>query len=243
MEHHHILRGETPATLRRLKWLFTSLGLSGAREFPCNRWGAVPSAVPITLRDSRRADGAQLLASIREEMGDCKRCRLHEGRGHLVFGEGSPSAPLVFVGEGPGFDEDRQGRPFVGRAGKLLDKMIDALQLARKDLYICNVVKCRPPGNRTPQSDETEICSTFLVRQLMAIRPRVICTLGACAARTLLGTLAPMTVLRGKVHQWRGIPLVCTFHPAYLLRNPSQKPSTLKDLREIHRILSAQEGG
>jgi DNA polymerase len=141
------------------------------------------------------------------------------------------------VGEGPGFDEDRLGRPFVGRAGKLLDKMIRSIGLEREQVYICNVVKCRPPDNRTPEADEIETCSPFLLQQLAALQPRVICALGACATQTLLATSSAVSRLRGKVHIWRGIPLIVTFHPAYLLRNPSQKSGTWQDLLLVHRIL------
>jgi DNA polymerase len=158
-----------------------------------------------------------------------------------VFGEGSPQAELVFVGEGPGFDEDRLGRPFVGRAGKLLDKMIQAIQLKREEVYICNVVKCRPPNNRTPNADEIEICSPFLFRQLEVLHPRVICALGLSAAQTLLGSKPSMGGVRGKLMKWRGIPLICTYHPAYLLRNPAQKSATWQDLIQVRRILTARK--
>jgi DNA polymerase len=177
------------------------------------------------------------LAEISAELTGCTRCRLHSGRGNLVFGEGSAKSGLVFVGEGPGFDEDRQGRPFVGRAGKLLDKMILAIGFEREDVYICNVVKCRPPENRAPLPDETQACSPFLFRQLEALSPKVICALGLSAAQALLGSSRPMFELRGKVKSWRGIPLICTYHPAYLLRSPSQKATAWRDLKEVIRLL------
>jgi DNA polymerase len=183
------------------------------------------------------ADPSAALEAIREDLGDCTRCRLHIERGLLVFGEGSPRAPLVFVGEGPGFEEDRQGRPFVGKAGKLLEKMIHALGLWREDVYICNVVKCRPPKNRTPSPDEIAVCSPFLLRQLEAIRPQVICALGACAAQTLLESSQPISAIRKNIHRWRGIPLAATYHPAYLLRNPAQKAAVWKDLLEVRKFL------
>jgi DNA polymerase len=145
---------------------------------------------------------------------------------------------LVFVGEGPGFEEDRTGRPFVGKAGRLLDRMIRALGMRREDVYICNAVKCRPPGNRVPDSHEIQACSTFLFMQIEAIRPAVICALGACAAQTLLNKGSAVSRLRDSVRFWRGIPLVCTFHPAYLLRNPAQKSAAWQDLVRIHRILN-----
>jgi uracil-DNA glycosylase family 4 len=220
-----------------------------SREIPRGRGEVHPR--PLPLGDSadstipappgviREKAGGAGLAQIRDELGECRRCRLHEGRSNLVFGEGPHSPSLVFVGEGPGFDEDRLGRPFVGRAGKLLDKMISAIGLNRGQVYICNVVKCRPPGNRTPNPDEIAVCSPFLMRQLEALNPKAICALGACAAHTLLGADSPISQLRGKVHRWHGIPLVCTYHPAYLLRSPAQKAATWKDLREILRIVNA----
>jgi uracil-DNA glycosylase len=190
-----------------------------------------------------RVKAEQVLIDIREDIGECTRCRLHPSRTTIVYGEGSPQARLVFVGEGPGFDEDQQARPFVGRAGKLLDKMIKALGFAREEVYIANVVKCRPPNNRTPQDDEIATCSPFLFRQLEAIAPQVICALGSCAAQTMLATTKPISSLRSRKHSWRGIPLVCTFHPAYLLRNPSQKSSTWQDLLVVHEILTGYQEG
>jgi DNA polymerase len=182
-------------------------------------------------------DIEEKLGRISSELAGCTRCRLHAGRNNLVFGEGSAKSGLVFVGEGPGFDEDRQGRPFVGRAGKLLDKMILAIGFERKDVYICNVVKCRPPENRSPLPDEASICSPFLFRQIEALAPRVVCALGLSAAQTLLGKSVAMSQLRGRVHFWRGIPLMCTYHPAYLLRSPSQKAAVWRDLKEVIRLL------
>ncbi len=199
-----------------------------------------PSRVPASGRpaESQPLEEKQnRLQIVRRELGDCTRCRLHATRTHLVFGEGNPGAPLVFVGEGPGADEDRLGRPFVGRAGKLLDKMIRALGMDRPDVYICNVVKCRPPGNRTPAPEEIEACSPFLIKQLEAIDPQVICTLGACATQTLLQTKSPISKLREGVRLWRGIPVIPTYHPAYLLRNPAKKADTWRDLLKILEIL------
>ncbi len=195
---------------------------------------AAPYPVPSPIEDTKEG-----LPEIVRDMGDCKRCRLHSGRTNLVFGEGSPRSGLVFIGEGPGFDEDKQGRPFVGRAGKLLDKMIHALGLQREEVYICNVVKCRPPENRTPEAEEIAACSPFLFRQIETLRPRLICALGACAAQTLLGNAKPMWQLRGKIHLRHGLPLICTFHPAYLLRNSPQKAAAWQDLKEIIRILNS----
>jgi len=181
------------------------------------------------------------LAKISEDMGDCKRCRLHEGRNRIVFGSGNELARLVFVGEGPGADEDEQGLPFVGRAGQLLTQMIEGtarkegIPLQREDVYICNVVKCRPPENRTPQPDEMEICGQFLFRQLQVIRPKAICALGSTAAKALLGTKDGVTRLRGKWHQWHDIPLIVTYHPSYLLRpyNQNAKKEAWDDLKKV----------
>ncbi len=181
------------------------------------------------------------LAKISEDIGDCKRCRLHEGRNRIVFGSGNEQARLVFVGEGPGADEDAQGLPFVGRAGQLLTQMIEGtaqkegIPLKRPDVYICNVVKCRPPENRTPQPDEMEICGQFLFRQLQAIRPKAICALGSTAAKAILGTKDGVTRLRGKWLQWRDIPVIVTYHPSYLLRpyNQNAKKEAWEDLKKV----------
>jgi DNA polymerase len=177
------------------------------------------------------------LPRIREDIGDCTRCRLHEGRTKIVYGVGDPKAELVFVGEGPGHDEDVQGEPFVGRAGKLLTQMIEAMSLRRGDVYICNVVKCRPPENRLPEKDEIATCSPFLLRQLAAIQPKVICCLGACAAQTMLGTNQGISRFRGEWFDFRGSKLIATYHPAYLLRNPNAKGEVWKDLQKVMGVL------
>jgi uracil-DNA glycosylase family 4 len=180
------------------------------------------------------------LLKIREDLGDCTRCRLHKGRNKLVFGDGSAKAELVFVGEGPGADEDAQGLPFVGRAGKLLTQMIEAMGLQRKDVYICNVVKCRPPENRTPEPDEVSTCSPYLLRQIDAINPKVLVCLGAVAAKTLLETNRGITQFRGQWLEWRGRKLIATYHPAYLLRNPNAKGEVWKDLQKVMAELGLQ---
>ena len=177
------------------------------------------------------------LAGVREELGDCTRCPLHRTRRNLVFGEGSPGAKLVFVGEAPGEEEDKQGRPFVGRAGQLLTKIISAMGLAREDVYICNILKCRPPGNRNPKEDEIATCEPFLVKQLEAINPEIICALGTFAAKTLLRTEAPISSIRGKFHDYHGRKLMPTYHPAYLLRNPEAKKPVWEDVQKIMKIL------
>ncbi len=181
------------------------------------------------------------LSLIREAIGNnCTRCKLHKGRTNLVFGVGNPKAELVFVGEGPGHDEDLQGEPFVGRAGKLLTQMIEAMSLRREDVYICNVVKCRPPENRLPEKDEIITCSPFLLRQLAVIQPKVICALGACAAQTLLETTQGISRFRGEWFDFRGAKLIATYHPAYLLRNPGAKPEVWKDLQKVMAYLGLQ---
>jgi uracil-DNA glycosylase family 4 len=188
---------------------------------------------------SERIEG-DTLARIREDLGECTRCRLHKARTKIVFGVGNPKAELVFVGEGPGHDEDIQGEPFVGRAGKLLTQMIEAMSLRREDVYICNVVKCRPPENRLPDKDEIAVCSPFLLRQLAAIQPKVICCLGACSAQTLLATNQGISRFRGEWFDFRGSKLIATYHPAYLLRNPPAKSEVWKDLQKVMAVLGLQ---
>lgn len=186
----------------------------------------------------RLKPSALTLESIREELGDCKRCRLHKGRTNIVFGVGNPNASIVFVGEGPGEDEDLQGEPFVGKAGQLLTKIINAMGLKREDVYICNVVKCRPPKNRNPEPDEIATCRPFLEKQLDAIRPKIIVALGNHAAQTLLNTTEKITALRGRFYWYRdGIQLMPTFHPSYLLRNESKKAEVWKDMQEVLKAL------
>ena len=180
------------------------------------------------------------LSRIREDLGECTRCKIHKHRRTIVFGDGNPKAELVFVGEGPGADEDAQGLPFVGRAGKLLTQMIEAMGLERKDVYICNVVKCRPPENRTPEDDEVSTCSPFLFRQLEVISPKVIVCLGAVAAKTLLRTNRGISQFRGQWLDYRGSKLMATYHPAYLLRNPNAKGEVWKDLQKVMAVLGLQ---
>src|SRR6516162_3276269 len=198
-----------------------------------------PPAGPSLFESVDKVKDDSLL-KIREDIGDCTRCKLHKGRNKIVFGDGNPKAELVFVGEGPGADEDMQGLPFVGRAGKLLTQMIEAMGLERKDVYICNVVKCRPPENRTPEDDEVSTCSPFLVRQIDVIRPKVIVCLGAVAAKTLLETTRGISQFRGQWLEWRGHKLMATYHPAYLLRNPNAKGEVWKDLQKVMAELGLQ---
>jgi DNA polymerase len=183
-------------------------------------------------------DAVQALRLIREDLGDCTRCRLSkQGRKQIVFGVGNPKAELMFIGEAPGADEDQQGEPFVGRAGQLLNNMIKAMGLRREDVYIANIIKCRPPGNRTPERDECETCSPFLMRQIAAIKPKAIVALGAVAAKTLLAINAPMSGFRGRWFDFRGTKLAVTYHPAFLLRDPRQKKETWKDLQMVMKEL------
>ncbi len=183
------------------------------------------------------ADRAFALNLIREEIGDCTRCALHKGRNQIVFADGDPNARLLFVGEGPGADEDAQGLPFVGRAGQLLNNMITAMGLKREEVYIANVVKCRPPQNRTPEPEEANTCSPFLFRQIDVVRPEVIVALGATAATYLLGQRQPLAGLRGRIHAFRGSKLIVTYHPAFLLRDPRQKKEAWADLQIAMREL------
>ena len=178
------------------------------------------------------------LQVVRDDLGDCQRCKLSPSRTNLVFGVGNPDADLVFVGEAPGADEDAQGEPFVGKAGQLLTKMIEAMGYTRNDVYICNVLKCRPPGNRNPEPDEVAKCEPFLKRQLAAIRPRMIVALGKFAAQCLLRDDTPITRLRGGFRSYEGIPLMPTLHPAYLLRDPSKKKLAWEDLKAVNAALA-----
>ena len=180
----------------------------------------------------------ETLDAIREDLGDCRRCKLSMGRKSIVFGSGNPKAELVFVGEGPGADEDEQGLPFVGRAGQLLTEMIEkGMKIPRPDVYICNIIKCRPPQNRKPEKDEVDACRKFVERQLDAIHPRVICALGATAAETLLGVRQSMGSLRGQWFEFHGFPLAVTYHPAFLLRDPTKKRDSWADLKMILEYL------
>jgi len=222
-------------TLDHVKATLEFLAETGVTGFDCSqqslermeRW----AQWPVSTQE------VESLEDIRSDLGDCRRCGLSKTRTHIVFGEGNPHARLVFVGEGPGYDEDMQGRPFVGAAGKLLTKIIQAMGLQREDVYICNIIKCRPPKNRNPMPEEIETCFPFLERQITAIQPEVICALGKFAAQTLLNTQAPISRLRGRFHDYQGIPLMPTFHPAYLLRNPESKRATWEDIQQVMQRL------
>jgi uracil-DNA glycosylase len=198
----------------------------------------IPSRKSIqTPPPETSADRDSALRLLREDIGDCTRCALHKGRTKLVFADGSPFARLMFVGEGPGADEDAQGLPFVGRAGQLLNNMITAMGLKREEVYIANVVKCRPPGNRTPEPEEANTCMPFLLRQIEVVKPEVLVALGATAATYLLGQRQPLAGLRGRVHSLRGTKLIVTYHPAFLLRDPRQKKEAWADLQIAMREL------
>jgi uracil-DNA glycosylase family 4 len=197
-----------------------------------------PSAAPDSIPMRVVAPGRETLAAIREDIGDCTRCKLHRlGRRQVVFGVGNPNADLMFVGEAPGADEDIQGIPFVGRAGQLLTKIIEAIGLKRDDVYIANVIKCRPPANRNPEPDEVETCEPFLFRQIETIKPKVIVALGTFAARALLKTPDPISRLRGRVYDYRGVKLIPTFHPAFLLRSPDRKRDVWEDMKKVRALL------
>lgn len=197
-----------------------------------------PQASPPAPSKKPLVDPTIALRLIREDLGDCTRCPLHkQGRKQIVFGVGNPRADLMFIGEAPGADEDMQGEPFVGRAGQLLNNMIKAMGLRREDVYIANIIKCRPPGNRTPERDECETCSPYLFRQIEVVEPKAMVALGAVAAKTLLAINAPMSELRGRWYDFRGTKLAVTYHPAFLLRDPRQKKETWKDLQMVMKEL------
>lgn len=202
----------------------------------CNGFALSRKTRDVLAGWEERAALTETLEEIQKDLGNCQRCKLHKGRENIVFGKGNPGAHLVFVGEGPGYEEDKQGEPFVGAAGRLLTKIIEAIQLTREEVYICNVVKCRPPHNRNPEPDEIAACIPFLARQLKAIRPKVICALGTVAAQAVLNTHESITKLRGCMHYYEEIPLVATYHPAYLLRNPARKRDTWEDMKLILRL-------
>jgi DNA polymerase len=222
-------KSEIIKSIDGLKHTLQDLAGRGHRGFDCSDsilekladWGAAARQNYETLQD------------IRLDLGDCQRCRLAKDRKNIVFGSGSPSAKLIFVGEGPGFEEDQQGEPFVGAAGQLLTKIIEAIRLSREEVYICNIVKCRPPQNRNPQPDEIKTCFQFLDRQIASIRPGFICALGSIAAQTLLNTAVPISRLRGRFHEYKGIKLLPTYHPAYLLRNPENKRDVWEDMKML----------
>ena len=221
---------------------FETLGVRGISRDPAWRTRERGAAAGTQAEGDAQVSDAdtETLPEIREDLGACTRCKLHGlGRQQIVFGVGNPNAQLMFVGEAPGADEDIQGEPFVGRAGQLLTKIIEAIGLSRADVYIANVIKCRPPNNRNPEPDEVAACQPFLFRQIDVIRPRVIVALGTFAAHTLLGTDAPISRLRGRPHPYRhGSVLIPTFHPAYLLRSPERKRDVWEDMKKVRDLLA-----
>jgi uracil-DNA glycosylase len=226
-----------------VKELYRRGAVTGIRDqgSEIGKQGEAAAPAPMPPPEAAAPKGGSVLLPILQDIGDCRRCRLHEGRTHIVFGVGNEQAQLVFVGEGPGADEDAQGIPFVGRAGQLLTQMIEntakreGIPLRREDVYICNVVKCRPPNNRTPEPDEMEVCGQFLFRHLTTMRPRAICALGGTAARALTGHKEGVTKMRGKWFQWRDIPVMVTYHPSFLLRayNQEAKREAWEDLKKV----------
>ncbi len=205
---------------------------SGCRGFDCS-----PETLSILENLGKKPAPPESLQSIRSDLGECRRCKLCRTRTHIVFGTGNPKAGLVFVGDGPGYDEDRQGQPFVGTGGQMLNRMIEAMKLTREEVYLCNVIKCRPPRNRTPEPDEIAACLPFLERQIAVIRPRFICALGGTAAQSLLRSPLHISKLRGRFHDYRGIQLMPTFHPDYLSRHKEKKRETWEDLKIIMRAM------
>ena len=221
------------AILAEIDRTLKHLAGAGCRGFDC-------SSQTIAILDgwlNPPASPVETLEAIRQDLGECQRCELAEQRRNIVYGAGDSSARLVFVGEGPGYEEDQQGLPFVGAAGQLLTKIIAAIKLNREDVYICNIIKCRPPGNRNPGPDEIKACLPFLERQLAAIQPEFICALGTVAAQALLQTSTPISRLRGTFHDYHGIKILPTFHPAYLLRNPEKKRAVWEDMQMLMRAM------
>lgn len=225
---HITVKGESPMAQKKKRVTGQAQASLFGDLAPAESPGESPLPVDETLDD------------IRADIGECTRCKLHEHRTHIVFGEGNPHADLMFVGEGPGADEDATGRPFVGRAGQLLDRMIEAIGMKREQVYIANIVKCRPPGNREPEPDEVATCEPFLYRQINVIRPKLVVALGGVATKTLLRTKAPISKLRGRFFDFRGTKLLPTFHPAFLLRSPNKKRDAWEDLKKVRDFLQGK---
>jgi len=225
------LREELLQACAQVRGLLESMEQLGIRQVA--RMPSQDEAPPVAQEPA----AAESLEAIEQELTDCGRCELCSGRSRVVFGVGNPRARLVFVGEAPGREEDRQGLPFVGEAGQLLDRILYAMGMRREEVYICNVIKCRPPGNRDPKPEEIEACEPFLQRQLAAIAPQLIITLGKFAAQTLLRDQTPISRLRGQWHSYQGIPLMPTYHPAFLLRNPAAKREVWEDMKAVMQRL------
>ena len=226
-------KSDVDTALEELCETFRFLSQTGCHGFDCSKES-------LTIMESwghKHAHSPESLEAIRTDLGECRRCHLSQSRKHIVFGAGDPHARLVFVGEGPGYDEDQKGEPFIGAAGRLLTKIIEAIKYTRDQVYICNIIKCRPPGNRNPLPDEIEACLPFLKRQLAAIKPDVICALGTFAAQALLDTTLPISKLKGRFHEYDGIRVLPTYHPAYLLRNPGKKRDVWEDMQKLMKAL------
>lgn len=238
------MSGDTPrevmASLRRY---LEELRETGVEGLPLIGPASSASVRGVSSAPVASGDVRETLDEIRREMGGCHRCALGAGRTNLVFGVGNPDARLMIIGEAPGRDEDLRGEPFVGEAGQLLTKIIEAMGFARGDVYICNVLKCRPPHNRDPAPAEIEACSSFMHRQVKAVGPEAILAMGTCAAQTILGTKEPISRLRGRFHDYHGIPLMPTFHPAFLLRNPERKRDVWDDVRQVMGVLGKEVPG
>jgi uracil-DNA glycosylase family 4 len=228
-----IYRQKLAALTEKIEASLRFMADAGVSGFDCSE----KTLKTIAAWGGRSKPRAETLDEIRLDLGDCHRCALSKTRRHIVFGEGNPHARLIFIGEAPGFDEDRQGKPFVGRAGSLLTKIIGAMGLSREDVYICNILKCRPPDNRDPLPDEIGACAPFLRRQIETVNPAFLCALGSYAARTLLETAQPISRLRGRFHQFRGRKLLPTYHPAYLLRNEDKKRDVWEDIKKLMRAM------
>jgi uracil-DNA glycosylase family 4 len=213
--------------------------IPGAAERKTAAAFAMQRRIEDTISVTESAPANDSIEAIQADMKDCRRCKLAPSRKNIVFGSGNPKAELMFVGEAPGADEDEQGLPFVGRAGQLLTKIIEAMEMSRNDVFICNILKCRPPGNRNPEPDEIAACEQFLFRQIAVVRPKIICALGAYGAQTLLKTTEAIGRLRGRVIDYRGLKLVATYHPAYLLRNPMEKRKVWEDMQLIRKYLDS----
>ncbi len=231
------LRSEAASAIEEILTYFRFLAERGCAGFECSK----PALEMIGAWGRSKKVWSETLKEIRTDLGDCRRCRLSKGRKHIVFGTGDPHARLLFVGEGPGYEEDQSGEPFVGAAGRLLTRIIDAIHLSREQVYICNIIKCRPPGNRNPMTDEIEVCYPFLKRQIASVKPDIICALGTFAAQTLLETGSPISKLRGHFHDYSGIKVLPTYHPAYLLRNPEKKRDVWEDMKKLMKALDIRD--
>ncbi|MEJ2658228.1 MAG: uracil-DNA glycosylase [Desulfobacterales bacterium] len=229
----HFLKTGIISTIEEIETFFRFLAERGCRGFECSK----ETLDKIDAWGRKAAVSSETLKQIRTDLGDCRRCRLSKSRKNIVFGAGDPNARLMFVGEGPGYEEDQSGEPFVGAAGQLLTKIITAIEHSREQVYICNIIKCRPPGNRNPMPDEIKTCFPFLKRQIASVKPDIICALGTFAAQTLLETKAPISKLKGCFHDYSGIKVLPTYHPAYLLRNPDKKRDVWEDMKKLMKAL------